>query len=231
MKNLTDFLSKKWSRFIDKHFFNRDIHNARKLWRKKNGDTTLRMDYPLNSGSVVFDLGGYQGDFSNSIYERYGCTVYLFEPVKIFYESCLERFKNNPKIHCYNFGLGAESGTFQISDDKDASSLYLNAKDNRNLELIEIESFNNFVEDNSIQQIDLIKINIEGGEFDVLPKIIDSNYINNIKYLQIQFHQFIPDSTTKRENIRKKLRDTHDESWCFPFVWESWTRKPQASGI
>jgi len=55
-----------------------------KRWFKNRGDETLRLDYPeLNENSVVFDLGGYKGDFAQAINEKYGCTVYLLNHILI----------------------------------------------------------------------------------------------------------------------------------------------------
>ena len=52
-----------------------------KKWFADRGDQTLRLEYPeLTSDSIVFDLGGYLGDFSAAIVERYNCKIYIFEP-------------------------------------------------------------------------------------------------------------------------------------------------------
>ena len=91
-------------------------------WFKDKGDDTLRLDYPLTSDSVVFDVGGYQGDFAADIHEKYGCTVYIFEPVLEFYQSCVERFKGNNKIICFNYGLASVNGSLEIGLADNASS-------------------------------------------------------------------------------------------------------------
>ena len=65
---------------------------AHKKWVKDNGDETLRLDYKLTKNSVVFDIGGYRGDFAESIYEKYNCTVYVFEPVQEYFEFIKKRF-------------------------------------------------------------------------------------------------------------------------------------------
>ena len=37
-------------------------------WFSDKGDETLRLDYPkLNEESIVFDLGGFKGDFAQAI--------------------------------------------------------------------------------------------------------------------------------------------------------------------
>jgi len=35
----------------------------------------IRYEYPLNVRSIVFDVGGYKGDFAQGMLDRYGCFV------------------------------------------------------------------------------------------------------------------------------------------------------------
>ena len=56
------------------------------LWFRDCGDQTKRLDYDLDENSVVFDLGGYEGQWASDIFSRYCCTVYVFEPVKPYYD-------------------------------------------------------------------------------------------------------------------------------------------------
>ncbi len=76
-----------------------------------------------------------------------------------------------------------------------------------------------------MEYIDLLKINVEGSEFLILPDIISKKIINKIKYLQVQFHTFFPNSKKLRDEIREKLTETHEEEWNYTYVWESWKKK------
>jgi hypothetical protein len=51
-------------------------------WWNDKGDETLRLDYPLDSNSVVVDAGGFEGEWAYSICEKYNSTVYVLEPIK-----------------------------------------------------------------------------------------------------------------------------------------------------
>src|SRR5438477_4586077 len=42
-------------------------------WREINGDRTLRLSYDLSENDVVFDVGGYEGQWASDIYAMYGC--------------------------------------------------------------------------------------------------------------------------------------------------------------
>ena len=75
-----------------------------------------------------------------------------------------------------------------------------------------------------LDHIDLLKINIEGGEYDLLPNLIASGWIERITDIQVQFHDFVPDAIAKTQRIQESLRRTHRITWMFPMVWENWTR-------
>lgn len=193
-------------------------------WFKDAGDETLRLEYPLTPDSVVVDLGGYKGDFAAAIHMKYGCHVYLFEPVKRFYSECVRRFDGNAKIKCFNYGLSSQNGTFLISDEDNGSSL-VKSTTSGNCERVVVRSFQEAIAELDLPQIDLLKVNVEGAEFRILPHILSTGLIGKIRYLQVQFHNFFPNANTLRDDIRKTLSKTHVEQWNYPFVWESWARK------
>ena len=193
-------------------------------WFHDKGDETLRLDYPLTSESIVFDLGGYKGDFAFEINRKYNCHVYVYEPVKKFYLECLERFENNKKIKCFNYGLSDTNGKFPIGDNDDGSSIIRNNTSSNNEEII-VKSFIDEFNHLQLSQIDLLKINIEGPEFLILPQIISHNIVQKIENIQVQFHDFYPNAVDLRKEIRNNLTKTHIEKWNYSFVWESWTKK------
>lgn len=39
---------------------------ALQRWRKENGDYTHRVNYDLNEDSIVFDVGGYKGEWAQT---------------------------------------------------------------------------------------------------------------------------------------------------------------------
>lgn len=197
---------------------------AVRRWFKDNGDNTLRLDYPLNPASVVWDLGGYHGDFAMQINQRYGCRVFVFEPMPAFHAECARRFAAIENIICLRFGLSDKEGWFGISDSADASS-FVRANDGG--QHAELRPITKMFDELRVNTVDLLKINIEGGEFEVLPALIDAGMLNRVRYIQVQFHNFVPGARAKRDTIRTALGNTHVEMWNYPFVWESWARKSE----
>ena len=196
----------------------------RTKWYRDKGDDNLRLKYNLNKDSVVFDIGGYIGDFSEKIFNKFGCNIYLFEPSSSFYKKCLERFKENKNILCFNYGLGNLNGDFVLSNDNEASSIKRKINTKKG-ETIKIKKISDIIEEQRINKIDLMKINIEGGEYELLSYLITENLISKINNIQVQFHNFIPNAEKKREDIINLLKKTHKNDWSYYFVWENWSLK------
>lgn len=190
-------------------------------WFKDFGYDTFNLNYTLNSESLVLDVGGYHGDYAEAVFRKFGCRVILFEPIPAFYEDCVKRFADNPSIACLNYGLSSLSGSFPISVSDNASS-FKKLPTGDNADIAEVRSFKEVVLELGIDRIDLMKINIEGGEFDLLPAMIDSGLIKRVRFLQVQFHNFVAGAKEGRSRIRESLFKTHREMWNYEFVWESW---------
>ena len=206
------------SRVIKKGF-DRSVY----LYRKSNGESK-RIDYKLGPESLVFDVGGYRGDFASEIYERYKCQIWIFEPVLSFHNFMESRFKENEKIRLFNLGLDRETRTTSISMGMDRSS-YERDLGEEKFEEVHLKNVVEFIKENSVLHIDLMKINIEGAEYELLDKLLESELHKIITNIQIQFHDFVPFAKARRDAIREKLAETHILCWDYPFVWESWEIK------
>ena len=188
-------------------------------WFDIDGDGTLRLEYPLNENSVVFDLGGYKGSWASDIFSKYCCNIYVFEPVRAFYEAIEKRFQHNKKIRTFSFGLSEENKNVMLKVDKDCSSIFRGSNEG---ELIALHSFKEFLGIHQIRNIDLIKINIEGAEYELLDSIIEEGLQARISNIQVQFHDFVPYAEKRMKGIQKMLEETHEMTWQCPFVWENW---------
>lgn len=191
-------------------------------WVRDRGDYTLRINYDLNPNSLVLDIGGYVGSWAGTINEKYGCHVIIYEPVKVFFEGIRERFKGNPKVEVKNVGVSSVSGEATISvpdKDKDGSSLFTQGGTK---EVITLEAVSSIIPGSGV---DLMKLNVEGCEYDILESLIANNLHTKVKHIQVQFHNFSSDASGRRDRIRESLRRTHKETYCYNFIWENWDLK------
>ena len=88
----------------------------------------------------------------------------------------------------------------------------------------QVKEFFYTLESLQIYKADLMKINIEGGEFPLLQHIASRGKLNMINQYQIQFHKFIINAVSKRKKIIAELNKTHKRTWCYKFVWENWKK-------
>lgn len=198
-------------------------------WFSVNGDGTLRMDYPLNEDSVVVDLGGYRGQFTYDIYRKYKCNVHVFEPYLSYYKVINGRFKSNEKIKVYDYGVSGKTEDLHIVDSNDGSYLLesRDVEDTNNLKIedVKVKSFKDAYDEMGVDNIDLLKINVEGAEYDIMQNIFDSGLKSKINNYQIQFHYISPECENLLSNIREELSKTHKQDWNYEWVWENWSLK------
>lgn len=191
-------------------------------WFADNGDKTLRLNYNLNEKSVVFDLGGYEGQWASDIYSKYRSRIYVFEPMPEYAKNIRERFKKNPDIKTLMFGLSNEDKKIRLTIDGDASS-GIKESDN-DIEAV-LKRAATFIDALGVNKIDLMKINIEGGEYDLLDHLIETGWIKRIDNIQVQFHDFFDEAENRMNKIQAQLKKTHKITYQYPFVWENWKRK------
>jgi len=195
------------------------------VWRQQR-DKILAEVAGLTEGRVVLDVGGDTGDWAMALYDRYTPQLYIFEPNPRSVEALRARFTGST-ARILPFGLGASNQTCQLSDDGMGSSVY---DASRNYHVtnkfdIEIRDVHAVFAELELDEVDLIKINIEGGEYDLLPRLIETGLISRCRIVRVQFHDWYPNAFALRRKIVKQLARTHEVEWSYPMVWESWKRR------
>jgi len=186
-------------------FFYRALYlkepRASLIWRLKKGDRKFHKDYNLNKESILFDVGGFEGEFTDKILKEFDCKSYIFEPHPYYFKNLKEKYKNNKNVIVFQYGLGGVTENIYLTDDFESSKL---SNERTNLE-IQIKDITEVMKNLNIHKIDLLKLNIEGSEYNLLNRLINSGKINLVKKLIIQFHENINDADLKRNEIRNIL--------------------------
>lgn len=199
-------------------------------WFADKGDETLRIDYPLNKNSIVLDVGGYKGDWAAKISEKYNCRIFIYEPIFANYMDLVKRFGDKileEKILVIPYALGGKSEKAEISVKNDATSFFTSKGKKEFVEIVDIAhefEYCCFDGKRNIEKIDLMKINIEGSEYPLLERMIETNLHHRVTDIQVQFHTFIPEFEQRYANIKKELLKTHHLTYNYPFIWENWRK-------
>lgn len=164
----------------------------------------------LDENSIVYSCGiGEDVSFDMDIIKRYGCKVFAFDPTpmaKKYIESNIknEKFVFLPyaiaasdkeiKFHIYKKGVGNSDGSgseFEQSKKIEENTIYVQGK-----------TINSIMRELGHDHVDLLKLDIEGSEYDILPELVELD----IKQMVVEFHgRFFDDAKNKNELIKKVM--------------------------
>lgn len=149
----------------------------------------------INSESVVLDLGSNYGDFLKALAPA-GCTIHSFEPHPMFYGKILESYgkydnitfhkkaawnRNEVKKFYFKNSPTAENGGATLMSEKTNItnlSLY------KEVECIDISELIQ-----SIGHIDVLKMDVEGAEYEILNRIYETGALKCIKSIYFEDHE------------------------------------------
>jgi FkbM family methyltransferase len=157
---------------------------------------------------LVIDCGGYLGKYTEAILSRFDCRVILFEPIPEYAEICRNKFKDK-NVEVIQKAVGKD-GEIEISKLGESSSQFKSGE-KINVESVSLVPF--------IRNVDILKLNCEGGEYEVLKDLNEHNLLKDIKEILIQFHKIGEDI----DFYRKLLSKTHQQVYCFK--WDLWVKK------
>lgn len=170
----------------------------------------LRYEYDLRPDDLVIDIGAYRGEWADQIYRLHKCKLILVEPTP--------HVLGFPYGEVINKAAWVSAGQLKFG----GAYYYTSSLEDGDTEY-ECFDINDLLR--QYDDIALLKMNIEGAEYEVLKHIIAGGWHKRIRNLQIQFHEIdgVPFGDWYGE-IARSLKDTHARSWYYPFCWESWHR-------
>jgi FkbM family methyltransferase len=190
------------------------------------GGESLRYAFSLEPNGLVMDLGGYRGHFALEILKQHECRIWIFEAVPDFAARLQRRLGRIPGVKVYPYGLAGLEQVVSIHLAGDASGAF-EGQGGKQVRA-KLRSATAFLAGARPKAIDLMKINVEGGEYELLERLSETPWIRRIQRLQVQFHPFVPGALGRMKHLHAQLAKTHELEWCFPMVWESWKLKGEA---
>ena len=149
----------------------------------------------ISNNSIILDIGANVGDVSDVLIKTYDPKIYCYEPNIVCYKHMVSRFKNNPKIKIFNFAVSNFTGkTFLYFHEKAKNISEFNQRSSLKKEKDGLD-INKKIEVNCVDiknildqhnKIDLIKIDIEGSEYEIMPEIIKNK--DKIKMVLCETH-------------------------------------------
>ena len=159
--------------------------------------------------NTFFDVGAHKGETVKLFNDNFNIKeFYCFEasPINFYYlKKKISKIGN--KIKIFNFGLGETKSVLSFNQLEESSSstlvdinqnsnyfkkknkilsIFNFKKDQDKIFNVEINTLNDFMEKESINKIDILKIDTEGFEFKVIKGA--KKKIKNIKYIYFEHH-------------------------------------------
>lgn len=147
----------------------------------------------LSSESTIYSIGvGYDISFDLDLIHKFGCKVHAFDPTTL---SCewLSRQKLPPEFIFHKIGLANFDGkaTFSLPPGHSVSFVIGESQGSDQMCEAEVKTLPTIMKSLGHHQIDLLKVDIEGAEYDIIPDLVKAPVI---KQLLIEFHsRMFPD--------------------------------------
>jgi FkbM family methyltransferase len=168
-------------------------------------------DLTLSANPVVIDIGGFIGDFSLYAVKRLNARrVIVCEPSPRNWALLLKNIQNNgyeDRIEPLNKAVTADGGSVMLNIDapddcQNMVSAYCSSE--QPLTSVPGISLSQLLEDYVVEDVDLLKIDVEGGEYAILEST-PSSVFSRIRNIVFEYHD-IDGGWAKLESVKQRLR-------------------------
>lgn len=127
-----------------------------------------------NRPTNIIDAGANVGDVTNELMFHFPeATIYAFEPILATYNLLMNNVSNKINVKTLNYALGKKDEQIEIflnpeNTINSLKSTYLNEENSVGKQLIHVTRVDKFASSVNINHIHVLKIDVEGFEFEVL---------------------------------------------------------------
>ena len=163
----------------------------------------------LSPEAIVYSIGiGTDISFDQSVMNQYHCKIFAFDPTPQVIQ-WLQQQPEMPLFHFESIGLGAEDKMVQFFMPENPEHISHSAKPGNSQPLsieLPVRRLKTLMDSMSHSKIDLLKMDIEGFEYEVIQDIILNKL--KIRQLLVEFHHGMYGFSVRESmNAIEKLRN------------------------
>lgn len=166
----------------------------------------------LNQNSIIYSLGiGEDISFDMAVIENHNCRVFGFDPTPKSITWVKQQQGLPAKFIFLEYGIADRSGLIDFylprnSEYVSGSFIKQNNVNDKQKISVEMKSWQDIVNSLGHKQIDVLKMDIEGAEYNIIDSVLESSV--QINQILIEFHdRLFDDGKIKTMNAIKKLKD------------------------
>ena len=169
------------------------------IWRAKVYDDKR---IPISAGDVVVDMGAHIGAFAvRAARLAHHGQVYAYEASIKNYDLLTENRQLNELENLYieNSAVSNQRGLMALYTPANNSILGSLLQDTSSfMEMVQSITFSDIIAEHALAQIDFLKVDVEGAEFDILLACSAETFAK-IRRMVIEYHEFEGDERTHRD--------------------------------
>ncbi|MDX2079431.1 MAG: FkbM family methyltransferase [Terrimicrobiaceae bacterium] len=161
----------------------------------------------LNAGSIVYSGGvGKDISFETELQERFGCQIWLFDPSPTGRETMDDPRYHSPSLHFEPLGLAGTDGVIHLAPPSNAEegSWFASHSTLSDVVSVPCEKLSTIMARNGHRTIDLLKLDIEGAEYEVLESVLSDRI--PVDQICVEYHHGMLPGIKRSQTIRSVLR-------------------------
>jgi FkbM family methyltransferase len=159
----------------------------------------------LNSQSVIYS-GGVGSDigFEHELARQFGCGVVLYDPSPTGIQTMALPENKIPAFQYFPVALAAHRGVLRMAPPKPGDDNWFPRTDADAKLEVPCTDLRSFMEQNSHTHIDLLKMDIEGSEYEVIDDILEKRI--PVRQICVEFHHGNLPWIRRSQTIRSVLK-------------------------
>ena len=185
------------------------LRRNRKIVALGNRETSCAWNFcpdDLNNQSVIYSGGvGRDITFEHELVKRFGASIVLIDPSPTGQETMSKNENRIPQFKFCEVGLAGRCGSIKLSpptDDEEGSwSAFSEKHSTLEVPALDLETL---MKQNGHSYLDLLKLDIEGAEYDVLDDLLKKKI--PVRQVLVEFHHGILPTVRRSQSVRSILK-------------------------
>ena len=172
----------------------------------------------IDASSIIYSFGvGFDISFDLAIIKRFGAQVHAFDPTPLS-KDWLHQQSPHKNFRFHPYGLSTFDGPadFFLPLNHNVSFTMSPEVENKSKARGEVCRFGTILKKLGHEKVHIVKLDIEGAEYDVLPEILQEK--QRIEQLLVEFHHRMIKSENGLKRTRKAIKMIEDAGFSLFYV-------------